>query len=44
MGARVALDQSDRRRTIDVVVAKNGNRLSIPDSGSKSFRRFVHVL
>jgi len=44
MGAQVALDQGNRRRTVDVVIAKNGNRLARQDRGGKALRRFVHIL
>src|ERR1041385_416951 len=44
MAAQIALDQGDRGRTVDVVVAEYGNRLRRFDSGGKSLGRLLHVL
>ena len=44
MRAKKALDQSDRSRTVDIIVAEHGDRLSCPDGGCKALGRLLHVL
>jgi hypothetical protein len=44
MGAQEALDERDRGRAVDIVVAEHGNRLVSPDGRSEALGRLLHVL
>ncbi len=44
VGAQEALDQRDRGRAIDVVIAEHGDRFSLRDRGGKTRGRLLHVL
>ena len=44
MGAEKALDQSDRGRAVDIVVAEGGNLLPCPDRGGEARGSALHVL
>jgi hypothetical protein len=44
VGAEVALDQSDRGRPVDIVVAERRNLLPYPDRGGKARGSALHVL
>ena len=44
MRAEKALDQRDRGRAVDIVVAEHGDRLARLDGGCEAIGRFLHVL
>ena len=43
MGAQEALDQRDRGRTVDIVIAEHGDLLAGLDGGGKARGRLLHV-
>jgi hypothetical protein len=44
MRAEKALDQSDRGRAVDIVVAEHGDRFARLDGRCEAIGRFLHVL